>query len=370
MSFLNKFSRAISSITNKSASLKHTKMPSATIPSSQPAVVINKVGGPSALEFNQAYESPKVEQIQANQVLVKNVFAGINFIDTNVRKGAMPANLPIIPGMEGSGTVVAAGADAIGSFPIGSKVGYMGIGVQSYAEFTLVDAEKAVPIRDEKVSFEDICGAMMQGMTGHYLTSSDGSYEIKPNDDVLIHAGAGGMGLLLTQIAKAKGAKVTTTVSTAAKAEKSKAAGADQVFLYANEDGSSTDSWVEQARQATGKKSGFNVVYDSVGKSTFTHSLDLVAKCGTVVLFGAASGAPEPIAPLSLGPKSIKLTRPMLFHYVSDSESLRKRANDVLSWIANGQVKFDYVKYPLADAAKAHEALESRQTTGKLLLQI
>lgn len=345
-------------------------MPAATIPASQRAVVIHTVGGPSALQFTETYDTPKPESVQANQILIKNVFAGINFIDTNVRKGAMPAKLPIIPGMEGAGIVIAVGSDASKIFPIGSKVGYMGIGVQSYAEYTLVEAEKAVPIKDDKVSFEDICGAMMQGMTGHYLTSSDGSYEIKTGDHVLIHAGAGGMGLLLTQIAKAKGANVTTTVSTEAKAKKSKSVGADNVFLYANQDGSSTDAWVEQARQVTGKKGGFNVVYDSVGKSTFSHSLDLVAKCGTVVLFGAASGAPDAIAPLSLGPKSIKLTRPMLFHYVADSESLRRRANEVLVWIAKGQVKFDYVKYPLNEAAKAHEALEGRQTTGKLLLQI
>ena len=345
-------------------------MPSVTIPSAQRAVVIHKVGGPSALQFTESYDAPKPDSIAENQILVKNVFAGINFIDTNVRKGAMPATLPIIPGMEGAGTVVAVGKDASSLFPIGSKVGYMGIGVQSYAEFTLVDAEKAVPIKDDKVSFEDICGAMMQGMTGHYLTSADGSYEIKSGDHVLIHAGAGGMGLLLTQIAKAKGANVTTTVSTEAKAEKSKSVGADTVLLYANQDGTPTDAWVEQARQVTGKKAGFNVVYDSVGKSTFSHSLDLVAKCGTVVLFGAASGAPDAIAPLSLGPKSIKLTRPMLFHYVADSESLRRRANEVLAWIGKGQVKFDYVKYPLSEADKAHEALEGRQTTGKLLLQI
>lgn len=210
----------------------------------------------------------------------------------------------------------------------------------------------------------------MGGMTAHYLTSADGSYEVKAGDHVLIYAGAGGVGLLLTQIAKAKGANVTTTVSSEAKAQKSKAAGADTVLLYANPDGSPTDAWVEQAREVTGKKAGFNVVYDSVGKATFTHSLDLVAKCGSVVLFGASSGAPDPIAPTNLGSKSIKLTRPMLFHYAADAESLRRRANDILGFIAKGQVKFDYVKFPLADAVKAHEALEGRQTTGKLLLQI
>lgn len=276
----------------------------------------------------------------------------------------------MVPGMEGAGLVVAVGEEASKLFPIGSKVGYMGIGAQSSAEYTTVDAAKCVPVADN-VPFEDICGAMMQGMTAHYLISADGSYEVKSGDHVLIHAGAGGMGLLLTQICKAKGAHVTTTVSSEAKAQKSKAAGADVVLRYANDDGSPTDAWVEQARQATANKAGFNVVYDSVGKATFTHSLSLVAMRGTVVLFGAASGAPDPIDALNvLGPKSIKLTRPMLFHYVADAESLRRRANDVFQWIAKGQVKFDYVKHPLADLGKVHEALEGRQTTGKLLLQI
>ncbi|WPG98199.1 Hypothetical protein R9X50_00098600 [Acrodontium crateriforme] len=345
------------------------KMAADTVPTTQRAAVVHKTGGPSAIEYTVAYDAPKLDDVQPNSVLIKNVFAGVNFIDTNVRKGAMPAKLPIIPGMEGAGVVVAAGSEAATLFPAGSRVGYMGIGVQSYAQFTLVNAAQCVPVSDN-VPFEDICAAMMGGMTAHYLVSADGSYEVKPGDHVLIHAGAGGLGLALTQICKAKGANVTTTVSSEVKAQKSKAAGATTVLRYANDDGSSTDAWVEQARQVTAKKGGFNVVYDSVGKSTFTHSLDLVAKCGTVVLFGAASGAPDAIAPLSLGPKSIKLTRPMLFHYVADPETLRRRANEVLSWIANGSVKFDYVKSPLADAAKVHEQLEGRQTTGKLLLEI
>ena len=282
----------------------------------------------------------------------------------------MPAPLPLIPGMEGAGVVVAAGSAVASLFPVNSKVGYMGIGVQSAAEFTLVDASKAVPITGEhaSTSFEDISGAMMQGMTAHYLVSADGSYEVKAGDYVLIHAGAGGMGLLLTQICKAKGATVVTTVSSAEKKAKSESVGADLVLRYAKDDGSEAE-WMEQARAAT-KGKGFNVVYDSVGKSTFTQSLDLVAKRGTVVLFGAASGAPDAIAPLSLGPKSIKLTRPMLFHYVANEEELRKRAYEVLYWIKKGQVKFQYTKYPLEDAANAHAQLEGRNTSGKLLLQI
>lgn len=341
----------------------------ASFPTSQRAAVVHKTGGPSAIEYTETYPAPKLEDVQPNSVLIKNVFAGVNFIDTNVRKGAMPAPLPIIPGMEGAGIVVAAGSEASKLFPTGSRVGYMGIGVQSYAQFAVVDADKCVPVGDH-VPFEDICAAMMGGMTAHYLVSADGSYEVKPGDHVLIHAGAGGLGLALTQICKAKGANVTTTVSSEAKAQKSKAAGASTVLRYANDDGSPSEEWVEQARVVTGKKGGFNVVYDSVGKSTFAHSLDLVAKCGTVVLFGAASGPPDAIAPLSLGPKSIKLTRPMLFHYVADPDSLRRRAQDVLGWIADGSVKFDYVKSPLGDAAKVHEQLEGRQTTGKLLLEI
>lgn len=330
---------------------------------------MHKTGDPSVIEYDEAYTAPRMNEIEPGLILIKNVFAGVNFIDTNVRKGAMPAKLPLVPGMEGAGIVVAAGSEASKLFPSGSRVGYMGIGVQSYAQFSLVDGAKCVPV-DDNVPFEDICAAMMGGMTTHYLVSADGSYEVRAGDHVLIHAGAGGVGLALTQICKAKGANVTTTVSTKTKAEKSKAAGAAKFLRYADDDGVFGDAWVEQARTLTGEKNGFDVVYDSVGKATFPHSLDLVAKCGTVVLFGAASGAPDPIAPLSLGPKSIKLTRPMLFHYVANPDALRRRARDVLEWIATGLIKFDYVKAPLRDAAKVHERLEGRQTSGKLLLEI
>lgn len=345
-------------------------MTAPSIPKTQTAIVLREFGEPSTLSVEKAYKVPTLDEISSTKVLVKNVFAGINFIDTNVRRGKYPTRLPIIPGMEGSGTIVAAGKDVQNLFPIGSKVGYMGMGLESYAEYALIEADKCVPIINSNVSFEDICGAMMQGMTAHYLTSSDGTFEVKKGHHVLIHAGAGGMGLLLTQVCKLKGAKVTTTVSTQQKAQKSKEAGADAVVLYANPDGSSTDAWVEQARKTTPNGQGFNVIYDSVGKATFAHSLDLVANRGLVALYGSASGAPDPIQPLDLVKHSTKITRPTLFHHVENAESLRRRANDALDWITSGKVKFDYVKYPLVDAAKAHQDLQSRSTTGKLLLQI
>lgn len=345
-------------------------MSNPSVPKTQTAIILRQYGEPSAMEVDTAYKVPSLEEVSSTKVLIKNVFAGINFIDTNVRKGKYPSQLPIIPGMEGAGTVVAAGNEVQQLFPIGSKVGYMGMGLQSYAEYTLIEADKCVPILDSDISFEDICGAMMQGMTAHYLTSADGTYEVKKDDHVLIHAGAGGMGLLLTQVCKLKGAKVTTTVSTQQKAQKSKAAGADNVVLYANQDGTPTDAWVEEARKTTPNGQGFNVIYDSVGKTTFAHSLDLVAKRGMVALYGSASGPPDPIQPLDLVKNSTKITRPTLFHHVENAITLRYRANEALSWIASGKVKFEYVKYPLNQAVKAHEDLQGRSTTGKLLLQI
>ena len=341
-----------------------------SIPKTQTAIVLRQYGEPSAMQVEKEYKVPSLEEVSPTKVLIKNVFAGVNFIDTNVRRGKYPTELPIIPGMEGAGTVVAAGKDVQQLFPIGTKVGYMGMGLQSYAEYVLLEEDKCVPISDQNVSFENICGAMMQGMTAHYLTSADGTFEVKKDDHVLIHAGAGGMGLLLTQVCKLKGAKVTTTVSTEQKAQKSKKAGADHVVLYANPDGSHTDAWVEDARKTTPNGKGFNVIYDSVGKTTFAHSLDLIAKRGMVVLFGSASGPPDPIQPLDLVKNSTKITRPTLFHHVEDATALRYRANEALSWIASGKVKFDYVKYPLDQAVKAHEDLQGRSTTGKLLLEI
>ncbi|PWN31544.1 NAD(P)-binding protein [Meira miltonrushii] len=345
-------------------------MSTPSIPKTQTAIILRQYGEPTAMEVDKAYKVPSLEEVTPTKVLIKNVFAGINFIDTNVRRGKYPSQLPIIPGMEGAGTVVAAGSEVQQLFPMGSKVGYMGMGLQSYAEYALIEADKCVPILDSNVSFEDICGAMMQGMTAHYLTSADGTYEVKKDDHVLIHAGAGGMGLLLTQVCKLKGAKVTTTVSTQQKAQKSKAAGADNVVLYANQDGTPTDAWVEEARKTTPNGQGFNVIYDSVGKTTFAHSLDLIAKRGMVALYGSASGPPDPIQPLDLVKNSTKITRPTLFHHVENAITLRHRANEALTWIASGKVKFDYVKYPLDQAAKAHEDLQGRSTTGKLLLQI
>jgi NADPH:quinone reductase len=340
------------------------------VPKTQTAIVIRQYGEPNTMEVDTKYKVPSIEEVSSTKVLIKNVFAGINFIDTNVRKGKYPSELPYVLGMEGAGTVLAAGEQVQQLFPLGSKVGYMGMGLGSYAEYVLVEADKCVPILDKNISFEDICGAMMQGMTAHYLTSADGSFEVKKGDHVLIHAGAGGMGSLLTQVCKLKGAKVTTTVSTQQKAEKSKSLGADSVVLYANSDGSPTDSWVEAARKTTLNGKGFNVIYDSVGKSTFAHSLDLVGKRGMVVIYGSASGPPDPIQPLDLVKNSIKITRPTLFHHVDDTITLRYRANEALSWIVSGKVKLDYVKYPLAQAAKAHEDLQGRSTTGKLLLQM
>jgi len=329
------------------------------------AIQVQQVGGPDVLKLTNL---PIPSAVGDNEILVKNVFAGLNFIDTNVRKGAMPAPLPLIPGMEASGTVEKAGSAVANTFPVGSKVAYMGIGVKAYAGFAVVDASKAVTV-PEGVSFEDAAGCMMQGLTAQYLVSEDGVYNIKRGDNVLIQAGAGGMGQLLTQIASKRGANVVTTVSTAEKAKISKASGAHAVVRYADDAGNAVD-WTKEAIAASTGGKGFDVVYDSVGKATWSGSFEVLKKRGYFVLYGTASGAPDPISPPSLGPKSLFLTRPMLFHYIEKPGELQSRAAEVFRWLADGTIKFSYTKLPLAKAAEAHEALEARKTTGKILFEI
>jgi NADPH2:quinone reductase len=312
------------------------------------AVFVEQTGGPENLKYA---DIPKPAPA-AGQALVKIAASGVNFIDTYFRSGLYPAPPPIVLGSEGAGVVEAVGPD-VTSVRAGDRVAYA-MARGSYAEYAVVPAAQLVKIPDS-VDFQTAAAAMLQGMTAHYLTHS--TYPLKAGESCLIHAAAGGMGLLLVQMAKMLGARVIGTVSTEEKANQAKAAGADEVVIYTKED------FVAKAK-------GMHVVYDSVGKTTFLASLDCLRPRGMMVNFGNASGPAPEIAPLLLTQKgSLFLTRPSLGNYIATPEELAWRAGDVLKWIAEGKLKLHiYKTYPLADAAQAHRDLEGRHTTGKLLL--
>ncbi len=294
----------------------------------------------------------------ASDALVEIAASGVNYIDVYFRTGLYKAPLPWTLGLEAAGTVRAIGPDTT-TVAVGDRVAWTGV-PGAYAEMAVVPANRLVKL-PEKLSFRDGAATMLQGMTAHYLACS--TYPLKPGDACLVHAAAGGVGLLLCQIAKRRGATVIATVSTDAKAELARGAGADHVILYSRED------FVARTRSATGG-AGVHVVYDGVGASTFEQGLDCLRPRGTMALFGAASG---PVPPFDLGVLSTKgslyVTRPSLFHYIMDDAELRARAGDVLGWIAAGELRLRIEEeYPLARAADAHRALEGRKTTGKVLL--
>jgi NADPH2:quinone reductase len=312
------------------------------------AVFVEQPGGPENLKYA---DIPKPSPA-TGQALVKIAAAGVNFIDVYFRIGLYPAPPPIVLGNEGAGTVEAVGPDVTNVRP-GDRVAYA-MTRGSYAEYAIVPAWQLVKIPDA-LNFQTAAAAMLQGMTAHYLTHS--TYPLKKGDSCLIHAAAGGVGLLLVQMAKMLGARVIGTVGSEEKAQQAKEAGADEVVIYTKED-------------FTAKAKGMHVVYDSVGKSTFLQGLDCLRPRGMMVTFGNASGPVPDIAPLLLTQKgSLFLTRPSLAAYSSTPEELAWRAGDVLNWIAQGKLKLHIHKvYPLADAAQAHRDLEGRLTTGKLLL--
>jgi NADPH2:quinone reductase len=318
------------------------------------AVRIHQFGGPEVMQVEDVpTPSPK-----AGQVLVRLAAAGLNYIDVYQRTGMYPNQLPYTMGLEGSGVVATTGPDTPG-FREGDTVAYTGI-PGAYAEYAVVPAERLVHMPkglDSKVG----AAAMLQGMTAHYLAYS--TYPLKPGDACLIHAAAGGVGLLLVQMAKQCGARVFGTVSTEDKAALARAAGADEAILYTQQ-----DFEAEVKRLTNGK--GVQVVYDSVGKTTFDKSLNCLAPLGYMVLYGQSSGPVPPFDAAILSAKgSLFLTRPGLFHYTADRVSLEKRAGDVLGWIASGQLKLRMEhNFALADVAKAHASLEGRKTTGKVLL--
>ncbi len=294
----------------------------------------------------------------AGQVLVEVKAAGVNFADIYSRKGSYPGpDLPRILGQEGAGVVKALG-EGVTNFGVGDTVAWSGV-PQAYAELAVVPAARLLKMPagvDPKVA----AGVLLQGMTAHYLCHS--TYPVKPGDRVLVHAGAGGVGLLLIQMVKRLGGYVYTTVSTPAKAALAREAGADEVILYSDVD------FAEEIKRATNGE-GVDVVYDAVGVTTFDQSIASLKHCGYMVLYGGASGAVQsvPIAQLNAG--SYFLTRPTLVDYVAKREDLEQRSGDLFRWIESGELKLrvDHV-FPLSEAADAHRALEGRATTGKVVL--
>ena len=318
------------------------------------AIQIRKTGGPEVL---QLVDLPKPEP-KAGEVLVKIEAAGVNFIDTYLREGRYPAPLPFIPGQEAAGVVAALG-DGVSGFAIGDRVAWSGTR-GAYAEFACVPASGLLKV-PEGISLDDAAAAILQGMTAHYLAHD--TYAIKAGDTVLIHAGAGGVGLLLTQMAKMLGARVITTVSTEPKAELSREAGADHVILYTQQ------NFAEEVNRIM-DGDGLPVVYDSVGKTTFEDSLKCLRPRGLMALFGASSGAVPPFDLIRLSTMgSLYVTRPMLKHYIHTREELVARAEEVLAAVDAGKLKvrMEHI-YPLGDARQAHIELQGRKTTGKLLL--
>jgi len=318
------------------------------------AIRVDSFGGPEVLRLADVPDpSPG-----PGQVVVRVEAIGLNFIDVYHRTGLYPNPLPLVPGMEGAGPVVAVGP-GVTLCREGDRVAWCGP-LGSYAERALLPADRVVAV-PPGMGTDTAAALMLQGMTAHYLCTD--TFPLKPGHTCLVHAAAGGVGLLLVQMAKRRGARVIGTVGTEAKAALARGAGADEVILYTRED------FLEAVRRLTGGR-GVDVVYDSVGKSTAEKSLDCLLPRGMMVLFGNASGPVAPIDPLVLSRKgSLFFTRPTLLHYIADRASLEARAADVLGEAAAGrlEVRIDRT-FPLAEAADAHRALEGRQTTGKVLL--
>ncbi len=319
------------------------------------AIQIRVTGGPEVLEL---VELP-IPQPGPGQVLIRIEAIGVNFIELYFRKGQYKAALPMIPGSEAAGTIEEMGPGVTG-FAAGDLVASVAV-LGSYAEYALVPAAQLIKVPHE-LSPEQAAASMLQGMTAHYLAYS--TFPLKAGDTALVHAGAGGVGLLLTQMATKIGARVITTVSTEAKAELSREAGASDVILYTQQD------FETEVKKLTGGK-GVDVVYDSVGKTTFEKSLNCLRPRGLMALFGGSSGAVPPFDLIQLSGKgSLFVTRPTLWHYVATRADLEWRAGDVLKWAAGGELKLrtEHV-YALTDAAQAQNDMENRKTTGKILLE-
>jgi NADPH2:quinone reductase len=318
------------------------------------AIQITQTGGAEVLQLREL----PTPAPGPGEALIQIEACGVNFIDIYLREGRYASPLPFIPGQEAAGVVVGVGP-GVSSVKIGDRVAWCGV-PGTYAQFAVAPVARLIAIPGG-VTTRQAAAAMLQGMTAHYLAYS--TYAIQPNDAVLVHAGAGGVGLLLIQMAKRLGARVFATVSTEEKAALARAAGADEAILYTRED------FAARTRELTGGV-GLPVVYDSVGKTTFDGSLACLRPRGTLVLYGGSSGAVPPFDLIQLSARgSLYVTRPTLKDYTATREELVLRAGDVLGWVAGGSLKLRLEhSYALADAAQAHRDLESRKTTGKLLL--
>ena len=319
------------------------------------AVVVERTGGPEVLAVSELPDPVP----GAGEVLVDVDAAGLNFIDVYHREGRYPLDLPFVLGSEGAGTVRQVG-EGVADVAPGDRVAWAMVRGTGYTTAAVVPAERLVPVPDG-VSTEQAAAVLLQGMTAHFLCGS--TYPVRPGDDVLVHAAAGGVGLLLTQLATARGARVVATVSTDAKAELARGAGAAEVVRYDRED------VVARVRDLTGGQ-GVQAVFDGVGRDTFEASLDCLARRGVLVLFGASSGPVPPVDPMALQSHgSVFLTRPTLGDYVHDRAELLERAQAVLHAVRDGRLDVRIgARYRLEDAARAHEDLQARRTTGKSLL--
>ena len=320
------------------------------------AIKISSYGAADVLKFSDAEPDPRPA---TGQALVRIHAAGLNFVDIYHRRGTYPVKLPFIPGLEASGVVEEVGSGVSGIGP-GDRVAYTGH-LGSYSEYTAIDADRLIPLPGE-MSFEQGAAFPLQGMTAHYLIHDFRA--LKPGDTVLVHAAAGGVGLLLVQWAKRLGAMVIGTVSTEDKARIATEAGADHVILYTKQD------FVSETMRLT-RGRGAQLIIDGVAKSTFSGDLEAVSMKGHIVVFGSASGPADPVLPNSLGAKSISLSGGSLGNFIATREDLVRRSGDVLRAIKEGWLKLHIHRtLPLADAVEAHKLLEGRMSMGKIVLQV
>lgn len=318
------------------------------------AIVITAPGGPEVLEYTTVDDPTP----GPGQAVVEIAAAGLNYIDTYHRIALYPMDFPMTPGLEGSGTIVELGDD-VTDFAVGDRVAWTGA-LGSYADFVAADASQLVPIPDG-IGMETAAAIPLQGLTAHYLVRD--TYTLTPDSKCLIHAGAGGVGLLVIQMAKLIGAEVFTTVSSDEKAQLATAAGADHVIRY------DEVNFADAIEEIAGPKA-LDVVYDGVGKTTFDDGLRLLRPRGLMALFGAASGPVPPVDLQVLAQNgSLYVTRPTLFSYIAKREELLSRSNELFDWIGNGNLQARIGQtWPLEEAADAHRALHARATTGKTLL--
>ncbi len=319
------------------------------------AIQVQKTGGPEVLTL---VDLP-IPKPKANEAVVKIAASGVNFIDVYFREGRYPATLPFTDGQEAAGTVTEVGSE-VKSVKAGDRVAFSNV-VGTYAEYAAVPAERLVHVPD-KITDQQAAAAMLQGMTAHYLSHT--THQLKQGDTVLIHAAAGGVGLLLVQMARNIGARVIGTAGSEEKAKLAREAGADEVILYTNQ-----DFETETKRLTEGK--GVHVVYDGVGQTTFDKGLNVLRPRGHMVLFGASSGPVPAVDPIKqlMAKGSLTLTRPSLIHYVTSRDELQQRAGEVFAMIGAGKLKLRISRtYKLEEVQQAHRDMEGRKTTGKILL--